>query len=531
MSDNEEMMQTKNSSLEDSSGDESSSEAARNEFSSRDGEPVNKPRKVSSTSSTGSSSSEDEEGPDSDEEESSKSEAISKSEPIEAVSSESSAYSEHPQQPQPRSRSVSVEEAPAPASRKKSVASSIAENDTDDEVEDIVEASAPAASAPVPVERKVSAPISAPASHPEIVIDEAELTKDEVELSKRETVHLDEAQKAEVIAEVTRSSADLESADSESEEMPAPAAPIEAPVEAKPATIIERGSAKNGHDSDSSSESSEEGDMNIKPSHNNRFIESSPTTEEHHELNGRRSNNGIDVTKIYKSAVDNNNQKSVNNNNIEKGDQTRTKPSKDITQIYTQTIAKASPPASPRSMPRGRPASDITKLYTGKLETKQTPDIAKPAGPARKHNMSTAVDKDAIRQAYEDVRSDTSDTEWAVFKFDGGNRLGVTATGKEFGDFKNHFENDDRGFGYIRIKTGDEMSKRAKFVLVTWVGQNVSVMKKAKMSTDKALLKDIIQNMSVELQLENHGEFSADHFKMQVDKASGARYGTGVRDL
>ena len=37
------------------------------------------------------------------------------------------------------------------------------------------------------------------------------------------------------------------------------------------------------------------------------------------------------------------------------------------------------------------------------------------------------------------------------------------------------------------------MSKRAKFVLVTWVGPNVSVMKKAKMSTDKALMKDVIQ--------------------------------------
>ena len=176
----------------------------------------------------------------------------------------------------------------------------------------------------------------------------------------------------------------------------------------------------------------------------------------------------------------------------------------------------------------------------------------------------------------------------AVFKFDEKNHLGVTATGKEFVDFKSNFSNDDRGFGYIRIKvcciyfqkmvllhsnnisfsitgffnhkfffqTGDEMSKRAKFVLVTWVGPNVSVMKKAKMSTDKALMKDVIQvriilfsiskvsnfylliifliylqNMSVELQLENHGEFSHDHFKMQVDKASGARYGTGVRDL
>lgn len=101
-----------------------------------------------------------------------------------------------------------------------------------------------------------------------------------------------------------------------------------------------------------------------------------------------------------------------------------------------------------------------------------------------------------------------------MFKFDEGNRLGVTATGNDFGEFKSYFGIDDRGFGYIRImvsfpnilrpvrvpkvptfppQTGDEMSKRSKFVLVTWVGQNVSVMKKAKMSTDKALMKDIIQ--------------------------------------
>ena len=42
------------------------------------------------------------------------------------------------------------------------------------------------------------------------------------------------------------------------------------------------------------------------------------------------------------------------------------------------------------------------------------------------------------------------------------------------------------------VQTGDEMSKRSKFVFCTWVGPNVSVMKKAKMSTDKALLKEII---------------------------------------
>ena len=74
------------------------------------------------------------------------------------------------------------------------------------------------------------------------------------------------------------------------------------------------------------------------------------------------------------------------------------------------------------------------------------------------------------------------------------------------------------------VQTGDEMSKRSKFVFCTWVGPNVSVMKKAKMSTDKALLKDIITNLSVELLVETAGEFTLEHFKAEVDKAGGARW-------
>jgi len=148
----------------------------------------------------------------------------------------------------------------------------------------------------------------------------------------------------------------------------------------------------------------------------------------------------------------------------------------------------------------------------------------------KKHNMATAVDKEAIKEAYNEVMADKNGVEWAAFTFT-DNKLGVTATGEDFESFKTHFGPDDRGFGYIKIMTGDEMSKRSKFVFLTWVGPNVSVMKKAKMSTDKALMKEIIQNLSVELQIENANEFSMDHFKAEVDKAGGARYGTGVRDL
>ncbi len=41
------------------------------------------------------------------------------------------------------------------------------------------------------------------------------------------------------------------------------------------------------------------------------------------------------------------------------------------------------------------------------------------------------------------------------------------------------------------METGDEMSRRAKFAFITWIGSSVSVLKKAKVSTDKAFVKHI----------------------------------------
>ncbi|KAH1014421.1 hypothetical protein HUJ05_012289 [Dendroctonus ponderosae] len=73
------------------------------------------------------------------------------------------------------------------------------------------------------------------------------------------------------------------------------------------------------------------------------------------------------------------------------------------------------------------------------------------------------------------------------------------------------------------------MSRRAKFLLVTWVGPSVSVLKRAKMSTDKALIKDVVSNFAVELQTENIGDIELRNFETELDKAAGAHYGTGVR--
>jgi len=148
-----------------------------------------------------------------------------------------------------------------------------------------------------------------------------------------------------------------------------------------------------------------------------------------------------------------------------------------------------------------------------------------------KASMTTMIDTDTVRAAYEDVRSDTSDTEWAVFKFR-DQTIFCSAVGVGFEGFRNCFNDDERAFGYIRIQMGDEISKRQKFIFVTWVGPNVAVLRRAKMSIDKAMVKGIVKSFAVELQLETLAEVDAEYFRDQLSRAGGANYGTGVsRDL
>ncbi|XP_005181888.1 coactosin-like protein isoform X1 [Musca domestica] len=163
------------------------------------------------------------------------------------------------------------------------------------------------------------------------------------------------------------------------------------------------------------------------------------------------------------------------------------------------------------------------------IEVEQMPEIVETSKP-RRMPMATSLDKDAIREAYEDVRSDLTDTEWAVFKFDGP-RITCSVRGQCFEEFRQQFGDNERAFGYIRIQMGDEMSKRKKFIFLTWIGQDVGVIQRAKMSTDKAIIKDVLNNFAVELQAGVDNELDIELFREALNRAGGANYGTGVRNF
>lgn len=148
----------------------------------------------------------------------------------------------------------------------------------------------------------------------------------------------------------------------------------------------------------------------------------------------------------------------------------------------------------------------------------------------KKMPMVTSMDREVIREAYEEVRSNLTDTEWAVFKFE-SSEIVCAAKGIGFEEFQQQFMDDERAFGYIRIQMGDEMSKRCKFLFLTWIGCDVGVMQRAKMSTDKSIMKEVISNFAAELQIECEADMDINYFKEVLQKAQGANYGTGVREI
>eukprot|EP01135_Chromosphaera_perkinsii_P004093 Nk52_evm12s269 gene=Nk52_evmTU12s269 len=136
------------------------------------------------------------------------------------------------------------------------------------------------------------------------------------------------------------------------------------------------------------------------------------------------------------------------------------------------------------------------------------------------------LDTESARAGYDDVRDDNSQTTWTLLKYE-ENTIRAVASHQNYEDLLSQLGDDERAYAFVRIETGDELSKRAKFALITWIGESVSPLKKAKVSIDKALVKDVFQNFAVEVLTGDKGDLKFESVKKLVVKAGGANYGTG----
>ncbi|XP_072013913.1 coactosin-like protein [Amphiura filiformis] len=140
--------------------------------------------------------------------------------------------------------------------------------------------------------------------------------------------------------------------------------------------------------------------------------------------------------------------------------------------------------------------------------------------------MTNIINKEEMRAAYDEVRKDDSDITWAVFIYNDDNKITTGETGIEYDEMLNQFADDARVFAYVRLITGDEMSKRAKFAFITWIGTSVSAMKRAKVSTDKAFVKQVMPEYGKEFLADDKSDVAKDVVLAELGKAGGANYGS-----
>eukprot|EP00041_Stephanoeca_diplocostata_P005916 m.71091 g.71091 ORF g.71091 m.71091 type:complete len:143 (+) comp16074_c0_seq1:38-466(+) len=141
-----------------------------------------------------------------------------------------------------------------------------------------------------------------------------------------------------------------------------------------------------------------------------------------------------------------------------------------------------------------------------------------------------ADDKEAMFDICADVRDDATETSWATFVYDKkAKNIIAHATGTSYESLLGNFTDDLLLYAYVRLETGDELSKRAKFALITWLGNNVSGITKAQAVTKKGFVHQITKTFAAEIECDCEAEVEYNTILEQVKKAGGANYGTGVR--
>ncbi|KAH7907294.1 hypothetical protein BJ138DRAFT_1070480 [Hygrophoropsis aurantiaca] len=133
-----------------------------------------------------------------------------------------------------------------------------------------------------------------------------------------------------------------------------------------------------------------------------------------------------------------------------------------------------------------------------------------------------------INEAYLDVRSDKSETNWVLLDYesDRSDKLKVTQTGTNgLSELRDAFVDSKASFAYARVTySNDKESQREKFILIVWIGPGCKVMRKAKISVHTADVKSVFRVYSIEVPAHEKNDLNEDPIVVKLRKAGGASY-------
>ncbi|RKF62974.1 Coactosin [Golovinomyces cichoracearum] len=140
-------------------------------------------------------------------------------------------------------------------------------------------------------------------------------------------------------------------------------------------------------------------------------------------------------------------------------------------------------------------------------------------------------DKTAILRAYDAVRDDKDERNWLIVSYTKaiGNNLKLDCTGTGgLAELIEKLDPTQAQYAYARIEyANDTESKRVKFVLVIWIGEQTKVMRKARVSIESGAVKQVLGHHSIQVDARDKGDLEEKDVIYRLRKAGGADYNGG----
>lgn len=181
------------------------------------------------------------------------------------------------------------------------------------------------------------------------------------------------------------------------------------------------------------------------------------------------------------------------------------------------SVLERSSPASPATSAPG------AKTW-GQGGAKSSSGASKPVGVSQQSSGVRFADEQEVRAALQDVRSDTTDTNWALVTYDAPQSNTLVLLGKGSGgseELIEHLKDDIVAYGLVRQMERFEESDRVMFAFINWIGENVHRMQRAKLGTHSGAIKDLFQPYHADINAANLSEISSEGITQTIRDVMG----------
>jgi len=175
--------------------------------------------------------------------------------------------------------------------------------------------------------------------------------------------------------------------------------------------------------------------------------------------------------------------------------------------------------------------SSINRTGSGSAPKPASTNTAKQPGvPKTQEQAIKFVDKEAVKADIQDVRNDATSTDWVLVGYEGGKGNTIISLGKGSGglsELLDVVQDNIVAYGLLRKTDKIDDSLTVKFAYITWIGENIDRMHRARMGTHKGSVNELFAPYHVDLIVTNKSEITDEIIMQKIQDASGS--GSKVR--